>query len=72
MENNTNTLDLHGLTHRDADTIVEDWIGKNEPPYTIITGNSLKMKQIVTNKLDRYQFKWLIWQWNTGAIRVLE
>lgn len=52
MHNQT-CLDLHGLSHQQASEFVLDWIGKKNPPYTIITGNSIKMqKKIVIRHLE--------------------
>ena len=36
-------LDLHGVRHDDVDRMVENFVLLNEPPISIITGNSDKM-----------------------------
>ena len=54
------TLDLHGLRHHEVDRIVENFIidayNKNELPAEITTGNSIKMKEIVKNVIQRHEF----------------
>ena len=49
----TKTLDLHGVKHEDVDRIVENFVLLNKPPLTIITGNSDRMRELVTFVLDR-------------------
>ena len=48
-------LDLHGITHADADRLVENFVLLNQShtPLTIVTGNSPAMTQIVCDVLDR-------------------
>jgi len=53
-------LDLHGVKHEDASTLIEEWYLKksyNIKGFTgkIITGNSDKMKNIVINTLKQYK-----------------
>ena len=47
IENQKNVLDLHGIRHDDVERLVENFVLLNEPPLTIITGNSDKMRDIV-------------------------
>ena len=47
-ENQKNVLDLHGIRHDDVERLVENFVLLNEPPLTIITGNSDKMRDIET------------------------
>ena len=48
-------LDLHGKTHREAASLVEDFVLLNETPIKIITGNSRKMKLIVKQIIEKYE-----------------
>jgi hypothetical protein len=64
-------LDLHGIRHSEVEWIVENHIGKNSPPYEIITGNSNKMKEIVLKILNKHKMKYVIWTSNTGSINVV-
>ena len=50
------TLDLHGFYHYEVERIVVNFIFLNDLPLKIITGNSIKMKQIVFELLDEYGF----------------
>jgi hypothetical protein len=63
-------LDLHGITHVNADNLIEDFILITKPPFTIITGNSLIMKNKSLNLLNKYNFKWVIMSYNLGEIVV--
>ena len=51
-------LDLHGIRHEEVDRLVENFVLLNEPPIRIITGNSNKMKDIVTEVLDRHDMEY--------------
>ena len=37
-------LDLHGIKHEDVERLLENFILLNEPPLTVITGNSHYMQ----------------------------
>jgi len=50
------TLDLHGFYHYQIERIVVNFIFLNDLPLKIITGDSTKMKQIVFELLDEYDF----------------
>lgn len=65
-------LDLHGVKHKNAEILVEDFILANEPLIYIITGNSKQMQKIVIKVLDKYKCKWLISAHNLGQIIVSE
>ena len=54
-------LDLHGIKHEDVDRIVENFVLLNNPPLTIITGNSQKMSEIVRDVLERHDIMWERW-----------
>jgi len=52
-------LDLHGIRHHDVDRIVENFVFNVYPSQAkIITGNSMRMKKIVKDVLDRHGFKY--------------
>ncbi len=67
-----NKLDLHGKKHNEVSNIIEDYILTTKTPFSIITGNSNTMKNITTNILDNYKFKWVIFSANLGEIIILE
>mgnify|MGYP001249326278 CR=1 FL=1 len=50
------TLDLHGMYHDTVERNVENFILMNETPMKIITGNSLRMKELVFQILERHDF----------------
>ena len=54
-------LDLHGIKHEDVDRLVENFVLLNNPPLTIITGNSDRMRQIVVNTLMNHQINYENW-----------
>ena len=68
----SNTLDLHGVKHADVDRLVENFILLNNPPLTIICGNSDRMIKLVQEVLDRlydnHKIKWHVWNHNTYKI----
>jgi hypothetical protein len=67
------TLDLHGVHHTEVESQVVDFAYKNETPFKIITGNSRRMKDLVTQVLSRFE---LIAHeesdYNLGALIVVE
>lgn len=50
---NSKELDLHGMSHTCAAQAVEEFIMLNDLPISIITGNSVKMKKVVREILER-------------------
>jgi hypothetical protein len=55
------SLDLHGVRHDDATSIIEDWVllwSYRIPAFTgkIITGNSTKMKTVAEGVLHKHKF----------------
>ena len=62
-------LDLHGTRHNDVDVLVENFVLLNEPPLTIITGNSHKMQEIVIRCLIRHSIKFV--RWDSGVLKIL-
>ena len=51
------TLDLHGVKHEDVEAQVVNFATKNRTPFKIITGNSNRMKQLVTQVLTRFELE---------------
>ena len=62
-------LDLHGIRHAEVDRLVENFVLLNEPPLTIITGNSQRMQEIVVNCLITHQIEFE--RWGSGVIKIL-
>lgn len=52
------TLDLHGVRHHKVELMVENFILLNDTPLRIITGNSPRMKSLVTQVVERHDFSW--------------
>ena len=65
-----NKLDLHGLRHDDIERVVENFVLLNNPPLTIITGNSDMMKRIVIETLNKHNIHYEQWG-NQGEYKVL-
>lgn len=66
---NKNILDLHGVRHHEVGVMVENFVLLNNPPLTIITGNSDRMMDIVIVKLNELNIGWERFTW--GEIKVL-
>ena len=62
-------LDLHGVKHKDVDRLVENFILLNNPPLTIITGNSEEMTRLVINVLERHDMNY--WSFVPGQLTIL-
>ena len=63
-------LDLHRTKHEEVDRLVENFVLMNDPPLTIITGNSHKMKKLVREVLDRHDIPYEQWN-NPGEYKIL-
>lgn len=67
-------LDLHGLTHEEAVLSAENFVLLESVDELfecrLITGNSMKMKSVIVEMLERHDFNWWIPTWNTGEIIV--
>ena len=61
-------LDLHNMTHDEAQRQVENFILLNEPPLSIITGNSDKMREIVTYLCAKHKISYELIDW--GEIKI--
>ncbi len=53
------SLDLHGVKHKDAEEMIDLFIGRHfdKLPIEIITGNSVDMQGIVRKVVDSYKLK---------------
>ena len=65
----TKTLDLHGVKHVDVERLVENFVLLNEPPLSIITGNSHKMEEIAIHSLLNHNINFV--RWGSGVLKVL-
>ena len=69
------TLDLHGTKHTEVEDKLTRYFFWDQPghnQYTIITGNSKKMQEIVFKWLDKYEYKYYIPSHNLGEIKIVE
>ena len=66
---NSNTLDLHGVKHEDAERLVENFVLLKNKPLEIVTGNSDRMENIVLTKLTELGVGWD--KWLHGRIKIL-
>ena len=62
-------LDLHGVRHSEVDRLVENFVLMNNPPLTIIIGNSQRMKEIVRDVLERHSINFE--EWNNAVWKIL-
>jgi len=63
-------LDLHRVRHEEVDRLVENFVLINNPPLTIITGKSHRMRKLVRDVLDRHDIKYEQWN-NPGEYKIL-
>lgn len=65
-------LDLHGLYHHEIRDEVENFVLLNstELPVRIITGNSIRMRNLCVNILNKHKFEFEIPAHNPGEIIV--
>ena len=54
-----NSIDLHGIKHRDAASIIDSFISQNKDnlPIEVITGNSIDMQSILRKVVNNYNLK---------------
>ena len=64
-------IDLHGIKHHQVIDMVENFVLTNEPPLRIITGQSIKMKEIVIRVLEEHKFNYAIPFFNQGVVMIL-
>jgi hypothetical protein len=62
-------LDLHGVRHAEVDRLVENFVLLNEPPLSILCGNSDKMPMMIEDVLKRHSMEW--WRVSNGEFRIL-
>ena len=62
-------LDLHKVRHDDVERLVENFVLLNEPPLSIVTGNSDKMQNIVLTKLRELSMGYEKTYWGEIKIR---
>ena len=62
-------LDLHGVRHAEVDRLVENFVLLNEPPLSILCGNSDKMPAMIEDVLKRNSMEW--WRVSNGEFRIL-
>lgn len=58
MSDQIPTLDLHGVKHADAHSLIEEFITVNDY-CKVITGNSKAMKRILFEVLSLYKFGYM-------------
>jgi len=63
-------LDLHGTRHGDVEMLLENFILLNEPPLTIITGNSHYMQGALETFCSKYDINYERWA-NWGEYTIL-
>lgn len=69
------TLDLHGVRHSQVEdklTRYFFWEKPGHKQYTIITGNSRKMREIVFEWLDKHEYNYYVPSHNLGEIQISE
>jgi hypothetical protein len=66
-------LDLHGKSHDSVETEVINFIYKHNPPVEIITGDSKRMRDLVTQVAARHGFATHFKNWtNQGSLIIME
>lgn len=64
-------LDLHGIRYAQVERMVENFVLLEELPLKIITGNSVSMRSIVCEVVERHSLSWHYESdWNLGSIIV--
>ena len=69
------TLDLHGVRHSQVEdklTRYFFWEKPGHKQYTIITGDSRKMREIVFEWLDKHEYNYYVPSYNLGEIQISE
>ena len=67
------TLDLHGVTHKEAENKIRDFLNFVELPCRVIPGNSEKMKEIVVAILHEYEYSFnYSSDYNLGSLVIYE
>ena len=63
-------LDLHGVKHEDVERLLENFIFLNNPPLTIITGNSDYMRYALESFCSKHKISYERWV-NWGEYTIL-
>lgn len=69
------TLDLHGVRHSEVEEKLSRYLFWEKPghkQYTIITGNSKKMQEIVFKWLEKHEYNYFVPSYNLGEIQISE
>jgi len=67
------TLDLHGVHHSSVQSEVEHFLLSYQTPLKIITGNSIRMKELVMQILERHDFRFdYESDYNLGSLIIFE
>ena len=64
------TLDLHGKRHEEVERLLENFILLNNPPLTVITGNSEYMITTLVNFCIKHNIRCEQWA-NNGEYKIL-
>lgn len=66
-------IDLHGLRHHEVRDKLENFVllYSTELPIRIITGDSMRMRNLAVNILNKHKFNYEIPAHNAGEIIVL-
>ena len=73
MSNRMPTLDLHHLSHEEAEKSIIDFINFLEPPFKIITGKTDRMRKIACDIITEYGWTFRDeYYYNYGCIVVLK
>lgn len=51
------TLDLHGIRHREVDRLVENFVLLRSLPVRIIVGNSARMRELTLAVIKRHDLQ---------------
>ena len=64
------TLDLHGIRHEEVERLLENFILLNNPPLTVITGNSDYMRETLIQFCIKHDIKFERWV-SDGEFKIL-
>ena len=64
------TLDLHGIRHEEVERLLENFILLNNPPLTVITGNSEYMREALIQFCIKHDIKFERWV-SDGEFKIL-
>ena len=66
-------LDLHNVRHKKAEKLVHSFLYSCDLPAKVITGNSLRMQNIVKEVAKKYNLKVTeSTYWNLGALIITD